>query len=1011
MHNVSTQQNHGHGHGHISHSNSGVGSATGVSQHTRHARRIYVGGIPAGFADEELLKAFLNNIISKGLNEENDNSYCLSVYINQKKFFAFVEFKSIDLTTACLELDGLIYHTSVLKILRANEYKPELVPSSGNPPIKLHLPASSFGTPTAGSSSTHQLIPGESPSSSMDLRLDYSFIQSSPMTAVDQDSIVLIGFPYDDSTRRAAGRAGSSVSPKAVRNIIRKNGAGALINPEFGIDISDVAIFDVGDVTPGLSMEEANARLASTIAEVIRRGAIPFVLGGSCELCYGMAVGLMAVAGGSLGIAYISSQLDVKPPVVGEAKNHLGGPYRQLLEDPRFCPPRSGLSNHSCEGRLVYFGAQGSMCPVEHAKFVLQRGGRIVWLSKDLCQPSAIFGGQEAVDDSSHSTSSRSSGGGTPQMQFQKVIDSLGENVAAGTRRPVYVSFNAGVMAYHACPGSLVTANSSMGLTADEILDMAMMAGADSNVVAFDVCELLPEIEEARSARLLTDIFYRFAAGVAIRLIATSVPAELQLAPPPSRSGSTQPMGMGGGLMDSDAAVHMHIHAYQQQQQQKSLRMHQQHQQLQHQQLQHQQLQHQQQHQHRLLQQQQQHHQQQRLLRAQFGDQAPLTSPHSSCSASVEEPMPMPLTHLLRAGSVPSRSGSMDDMSFRSSERSAGPCRSGSAEDFGLYVDTSRHRMTETQMGRRLAVGPGGVSGNPGFSGSGGLYGPAGPWPAAMGSQGQQPQGPQGPQGAQNLAREISLSRQSTPGMMGVSRQGTPAVPEYDSGSGGGSYHDYNMGRAGPLDLSPSKGLSHGNNAASGGGGGGRPGSNLGAGGVTPLSQSSSQDSFDFESSSYRGGGGGESGNLQGNLTLGPSGGIISLGRAGHAGQLGPGMFPLPPFEGGSGGGLAAPPGLGGGSRFPTPGIHPLNEADVYAAALNVQDSAEVHSDNGSSMGSMGSIGSSLQDQQDAYHAAKNFSRSVGFVSSFQPSSQGHNSHGNGSLEGSHHGSLASEGL
>ena len=66
------------------------------------------------------------------------------------------------------------------------------------------------------------------------------------------------------------------------------------------------------------------------------------------------------------------------------------------------------------------------------------------------------------------------------------------------------------------------------------------MAGADSNVVAMDVCELLPEIEEARSARLMTDIFYRFAVGVAIRLISTSTPSELQLAPP-SRPGQSTP--------------------------------------------------------------------------------------------------------------------------------------------------------------------------------------------------------------------------------------------------------------------------------------------------------------------------------------------------------------------------------------------------------------------------------------------------------------------------------------
>jgi len=43
-----------------------------------------------------------------------------------------------------------------------------------------------------------------------------------------------------------------------------------------------------------------------------------------------------------------------------------------------------------------------------------------------------------------------------------------------------------------------VSCHSSIGFTADEILDMAMMVGADSNVVALDVSELLPEIEVRR---------------------------------------------------------------------------------------------------------------------------------------------------------------------------------------------------------------------------------------------------------------------------------------------------------------------------------------------------------------------------------------------------------------------------------------------------------------------------------------------------------------------------------
>ena len=92
-----------------SHSNdSGGRSAT--QQFTRHARRLYFGGIPSKHADEEMFKTFLNSVISAGLNEDNDHSYIITVYVNPKKFFAFVELKSIELTTACLDLDGIVYY-------------------------------------------------------------------------------------------------------------------------------------------------------------------------------------------------------------------------------------------------------------------------------------------------------------------------------------------------------------------------------------------------------------------------------------------------------------------------------------------------------------------------------------------------------------------------------------------------------------------------------------------------------------------------------------------------------------------------------------------------------------------------------------------------------------------------------------------------------------------------------------------------------------------------------------
>ena len=103
------------------------------SQQTRHARRLYVGGI--GDEDENVrspcslwriiiatsnawaagmpshvqdLAQFFNEVISKALHKDfsPENSPVLNVYINRERRFAFVELNNIELTTACMALDG-----------------------------------------------------------------------------------------------------------------------------------------------------------------------------------------------------------------------------------------------------------------------------------------------------------------------------------------------------------------------------------------------------------------------------------------------------------------------------------------------------------------------------------------------------------------------------------------------------------------------------------------------------------------------------------------------------------------------------------------------------------------------------------------------------------------------------------------------------------------------------------------------------------------------------------------
>ena len=82
-----------------------------VMQQTKHARRLYVGGIPPG-TQEDTLGAYFTDIINRAVTFPGPPDYSppiINVYINHEKFFAFLELKSVELATVCLGLDGIKY--------------------------------------------------------------------------------------------------------------------------------------------------------------------------------------------------------------------------------------------------------------------------------------------------------------------------------------------------------------------------------------------------------------------------------------------------------------------------------------------------------------------------------------------------------------------------------------------------------------------------------------------------------------------------------------------------------------------------------------------------------------------------------------------------------------------------------------------------------------------------------------------------------------------------------------
>jgi splicing factor U2AF subunit len=100
-------------------------------QATRHARRIYVGNIADG-TDETEIKNFFNYCIEQCLPIHGNipGGPVSTVYLNREKKFSFVELKTIEICSACFDLENIPFKGQPVKIKRPNDYKPELVPGN-----------------------------------------------------------------------------------------------------------------------------------------------------------------------------------------------------------------------------------------------------------------------------------------------------------------------------------------------------------------------------------------------------------------------------------------------------------------------------------------------------------------------------------------------------------------------------------------------------------------------------------------------------------------------------------------------------------------------------------------------------------------------------------------------------------------------------------------------------------------------------------------------------------------
>ncbi|KAG7588096.1 RNA recognition motif domain [Arabidopsis suecica] len=121
-----------------------------TQQATRHARRVYVGGLPPT-ANEQSVATFFSQVMSAiGGNTAGPGDAVVNVYINHEKKFAFVEMRSVEEASNAMALDGIILEGVPVKVRRPTDYNPSLAatlgPSQPNPNLNLAAVGLSSGS-------------------------------------------------------------------------------------------------------------------------------------------------------------------------------------------------------------------------------------------------------------------------------------------------------------------------------------------------------------------------------------------------------------------------------------------------------------------------------------------------------------------------------------------------------------------------------------------------------------------------------------------------------------------------------------------------------------------------------------------------------------------------------------------------------------------------------------------------------------------------------------------------
>ncbi|MDD8020068.1 MAG: agmatinase [Acidobacteriota bacterium] len=143
-----------------------------------------------------------------------------------------------------------------------------------------------------------------------------------------QDYVLgIIGVPFDEKSSHLRGAAGG---PAAIRRVSSSKTYNA--DTELEVDLAEETILvDLGDVDTSGDVDKTFAGIEKTVSEVVKRGAIPILLGGDHSITYPAVKGLSRHFK-HLDLLHLDAHPDLYEDLYGDRWSH-ACPMARILED------------------------------------------------------------------------------------------------------------------------------------------------------------------------------------------------------------------------------------------------------------------------------------------------------------------------------------------------------------------------------------------------------------------------------------------------------------------------------------------------------------------------------------------------------------------------------------------------------------------------------------------------------------------------------------------------------